>query len=60
MTTYQMLQKMTGADKALVIRCKKAIIGNKHSVTTEQLHQIIHLIQKELNNDSITAGKSDL
>lgn len=57
MTTYQMIERVTGADRALVIKCKKAIIGNKHRVTTEELHRIIHLIQEEQKNDSITKGK---
>ena len=50
MTTYQMIQDITGADKALVIKCKKAIIGNSHNVTTAQLNEIVSLIKKEMRD----------
>lgn len=53
MTTYQMISRVTGADIALVKSVSKSIIGNRHRVTTEELHEIIHEIQKELKNDSI-------
>lgn len=52
MTTYQMIQDITGADKALVIKCKKAIIGNSHKATTKQLNEIVSLIKKEIHDVS--------
>ena len=52
MTTYQMIQDMTGADKALVIKCKKSIIGNKHAATSKQLSEIVSLIKKEMHYGS--------
>lgn len=57
MTTYQMVSRATGADIALVKSVSKRIIGNRHHISTKELHTIIHEVQKEVaGNDSIAKG----
>lgn len=46
MTTYQMIQNITGAPKPLVIEAKRAIIGKAHKATTQQIHEIIAYIRR--------------
>ena len=62
MTTYQMVADLTHADLALVKKCSRAILGNKHRATTAEIHNIIKMIKAEqekegYNNvtDNITA-----
>lgn len=47
MTTYQMIQDLTGAEMPLIKKAKKTIIGNSHTATTQQIHDIIAYIKKE-------------
>lgn len=53
MTTYQMIEKETGAPRALVLEVKKDIIGNRHTITTFELHKIIKEIKRRLEEDDI-------
>lgn len=48
MTTYQMISKQTGADLKTVKKCSRAVIGNKHRATTEEIHNIIKMIKREI------------
>lgn len=50
MTTYQMIEQTTGAPRPLVIKAKKAIIGNRHRATTEEIHKMVTYIKKEQAN----------
>lgn len=52
MTTYQQIMHETGADKALVIKAKRAIIGSRHTATTIEIHNIIKFIKKEQEKDT--------
>ena len=47
MTTYQMVADLTHADLALVKKCSRAILGNKHRATTAEIHNIIKMIETE-------------
>lgn len=52
MTTYQQIMHETGADKALVIKAKRAIIGSRHTATTIEIHNIIKFIKKEQEKEA--------
>ena len=52
MTTYQQIMHETGADKALVIKAKRAIIGSRHTATTIEIYNIIKFIKKEQEKDT--------
>lgn len=58
--TYQEVMKRTGASRSLVIKCKRAIIGNRHHCDSAELQEIIRLIRKEQAHDSISKSKRDL
>lgn len=44
MTTVQSISQQTGATTALVKKVSKDIIGNRHRITTTELHTIINII----------------
>lgn len=46
MMTYQMVMKVTGAPRDLVIQVKRDKIGHRNHCTSEELHEIVHEIQR--------------
>lgn len=46
MTTFQMIEKETGAKRPLVMEAKKSIIGNRHTATPQEIHNIIKYIKE--------------
>lgn len=58
--TYQEVMKSTGASRALVVQCKKAIIGNRHHCDRQELYDIIRLIREEQANESIDKSKRNI
>lgn len=51
MTTYQQIQKETGAPMAVVKAAKLDIIGNRHTMTTPEYHRIIKRINQYLKEE---------
>lgn len=60
MTTYQMVADFTHADLALVKKCSRAILGNKHRATTAEIHNIIKMIKTEQEKEGYNNGTHNI
>lgn len=60
MTTYQMVADLTHADLALVKKCSRAILGNKHHATTAEIHNIIKMIKTEQEKEGYNNGTHNI